>query len=129
MMLMMHHWPSITSPASQHPPKPFIFTTKWPASFCRSPALGSGFTSPEVTTQVTTPPHPLYSLRSLSYLKPSLSAGFRDISVFSPSSLLLGFYLRKKELATLTGRAPELGSVAGPCPLLVLLLSLSWLRP
>ena len=26
----------------------------------------------------------------------------------SPNSLLLGFYLRKKELATLTGRAPEL---------------------
>ena len=44
---------------------------------------------------------------------------------FSPNSLLLGFYLRKKELATLTGRAPELcgwslwpglleGSVAEP---------------
>ena len=62
--------------------------------------------------------------------------------VFYPNSLLLGFYLRKEELATLTGRAPELcgwalcpglvlllSSVAGPsCPLLVLLLSLSWPR-
>ena len=43
---------------------------------------------------------------------------------------------RKKELATLTGRAPELcgwalwpGSVSGPCSPLVLLLSLSWPRP
>ena len=65
----------------------------------------------------------------------------------SPNSLLLGFYLRKIELATLTGRAPELcgwalwpGSVSGSCPCLgrapelcgpafVLLLSLSWPRP
>ena len=46
-------------------------------------------------------------------------------SVFSPNSLLLGFYHRKQELATLTGRAPELcgwalwpGSVSGPCLLL-----------
>ena len=40
--------------------------------------------------------------------------------VFPLNSLLLGFYLRKKELATLTGRAPELcgsGSVSRPCPL------------
>ena len=49
-------------------------------------------------------------------------------SSFSPSSLLLGFYLRKKgELATLTGRAPELalwlGSVSRPCPPLVLVLA------
>ena len=49
---------------------------------------------------------------------------------FSPNSLLLGFYLRKKELATLTGRTPELcgwalrpGSVSGPCPPLVLILA------
>ena len=46
--LMMHHRPSIISPASQHHQKPFIFTTKWPP------------------------------LRSLPYLKPCLSAGFRD---------------------------------------------------
>ena len=57
----------------------------------------------------------------------------------SPTSLLLGLYNRKKELATLTGRAPELcgwalfcvqalssscppwlGSVSRPCPPLVL---------
>ena len=30
------------------------------------------------------------------------------LTPFSPTSLLLGFYLRKKEVATLTGRAPEL---------------------
>ena len=56
----------------------------------------------------------------------------------SPNSLRLGVYLRKKELATLTGRAPELcgwalcpGLVCPPlvlcgwalCPGLVLLLS------
>ena len=48
----------------------------------------------------------------------------------SPNSLLLGFYLRKIELATLTGRAPELcgwalcpGSVSGPSPPLVLVLA------
>ena len=46
-----------------------------------SPPPGSGFTSPQVTTHATTPPtHPLYSLRSLKNLKPSLSAGFRDIT-------------------------------------------------
>ena len=60
-------------------------------------------------------------------------------NIFSPSSLLLGFYLRKKELATLTDRAPELCgralfyvqalSSSSPlcawalCPGLVLLLS------
>ena len=51
------------------------------------------------------------------------------VFVFSPHSLLLGFYLRKIELATLTLAAP-LNSVAGLCgpalcPGLVLLLSLS----
>ena len=40
--------------------------------------------------------------------------------LFSPNSLLLGFYLRKIELATLTGRAPELCGWA---------LSSSWPRP
>ena len=43
-------------------------------------------------------------------------------ALYSPNSLLLGFYLRKKELATLTGRAPELCGWA-LCPGLVLLLS------
>ena len=45
-----------------------------------------------------------------------------------------GSILERKGLATLTGRAPELcgwapwlGSVAGPCPPLVLLLSTLWL--
>ena len=84
MMLMMHYWPSITSPASQHPQKPLIFTTKWPASFCRSPPPASRLTSPEVTAHAT-PPHPLYSLRSLKNLKPSLSAGFRDIYPPTPA--------------------------------------------
>ena len=46
----------------------------------------------------------------------------KSVCVFSPNSLLLGFYLRKKELATLTGRAPELCGWA-LCPGLVLLLS------
>ena len=56
----------------------------------------------------------------------------------SPSSLLLGFHL-KKELATLTDRAPELCGWAlcpglvfllcSSCPSLVLLLSFSWPRP
>ena len=49
---------------------------------------------------------------------------FHDVLIclYSPNSLLLGFYLRKKELATLTGRAPELCGWA-LCPGLVLLLS------
>ena len=55
----------------------------------------------------------------------------------SPNSLLLGFYVRKrKELATFTGRAPELcgwavwlGFVAGPCPSLVLLLAVPLKTP
>ena len=61
------------------------------------------------------------------------SSGARPVSVassFPQSSLLLGFYLRKKLLATLAGRAPELcgralwpGSVFGPCPPLVLVLA------
>ena len=34
---------------------------------------------------------------------------------FSPNSLLLEFYLRKKKLATLTGRTLRLRSVAGLC--------------
>ena len=52
-------------------------------------------------------------------------------SPFFPKQFTVRFYLRKKELATLTGRAPELcgcwalwpGSVSGPCPPLVLVLA------
>ena len=45
VMLTMHSSSSITSLASQHPSNHSFFTTKWPASFCRSLPPGSGFTS------------------------------------------------------------------------------------
>ena len=58
--------------------------------------------------------------RSCTYSNLAVTQGYKESQheyCFSTNRLLLGFYLRKKELATLTGRAPELwlGFVAGLC--------------
>ena len=60
-------------------------------------------------------------------MKKNCQKGLGSNICFPPNSLLLGFSLRKKELATVTGRAHELCvrlcvRVLSSCPPLVLLL-------
>ena len=77
MMLMMHYSASIASLASPDP----IFTAFLTLALERSPPPSSGFTLSKCAFSRPPPPHPLNSLRSLE-LKPSLSAGFRNVLIY-----------------------------------------------
>ena len=92
-MLMMHSSASITSPQ-----KPYIFTTCRAVSFFAllHQALGSPYQIVPLRDHPPTPPTVLFTSFAHRQLQPSLSAGFRDIQIYTITlSVYVGTLLPK----------------------------------